>query len=243
MPATTGLPALGGLDGVELKLNVAADRIDRACQVFGLDAAAAKPRRIWFGEVLDGRDGPGALPLSARGIVLRVRAKRTGGDVTLKLRGPDGGVGVGAWRDGAGRDPDAKIEGDWAGRRLVSASLDSDLDRAAVEHLDVRAGGLPGLLSAQQRRLARQLMIPVERVALLGPVAAQKWEAEKDGDIEAELWEVDTLRFLEISLLVTHDPEAEMERLRRRARDGGLALGGDQETKTDTVLRHLASGR
>lgn len=42
-----------------------------------------------------------------------------------------------ARRAGAGNRSDAKIEGDWAGKRLVSASLGHDLDEDAVREVDV----------------------------------------------------------------------------------------------------------
>jgi hypothetical protein len=65
----------GSLDGVEIKLNFDAVQIDDALRVFGLGADAGKPRRIWFGEILDGAEGAGALPLLGRGVIVRVRAK------------------------------------------------------------------------------------------------------------------------------------------------------------------------
>src|SRR4051812_33400653 len=83
-----------GLDSFELKLNFDADQVENALRVFGFDPDKGKPRKIWFGEVVDGLDGPDTLPLAARGIILRVRRKKKGGDVTVKLRGPDGCVDV-----------------------------------------------------------------------------------------------------------------------------------------------------
>jgi hypothetical protein len=70
------------------------------------------------------------------GVIVRVRAKKKSGDVTIKLRDPDGGIDVRAWRAGAGNSSDAKIECDWAGKRLVSASLGHDLDEDAVREVD-----------------------------------------------------------------------------------------------------------
>jgi len=239
--AAAGLPALGGLDGVEIKLNFDAAQIDDALRVFGFAAGEGKPRRIWFGEVLDGVGGPGALPLSTRGIVLRVRAKKNGGDVTVKLRCADGGIDVPAWREGAGRNQNAKIEGDWAGKRLVSASLGDDFNQAAMRELEAAHPSIASLLSSEQHSLAEQLLIPLGRVTLLGPISAQKWEAGNGGDVEAEMWEVDTLRFLEISALVTEDPSGVMEQLRQRAEQGGLKIAAGQDTKTTTVLQHLAA--
>jgi hypothetical protein len=241
MTAATGLPTLRGLDGVEIKLNFNDAHIDAALGVFGLSTDAGKARRIWFGEVLDGLEGRDALPLLNRGVILRVRGKNNGGDVTVKLRGPDGCIDIREWRESVGDSADAKIEGDWASKRLVSASLGSDLDRATVQQFNGEPPSIGELLSSELRSLTKQLLIPLKQVTLLGPIAARKWEAKNDGDVEAELWEVDTLRFLEVSLLVRHDPVAAMEQLKKRATDGGLDLSASQDTKTTTVLRHLAT--
>ena len=50
------------------------------------------------------------------------------------------------------------------------------------------------LLSSEQQQLAWELFVPFEQVQLLGPITARKWEP--DGEIAAELWAVDELRFL-----------------------------------------------
>jgi hypothetical protein len=50
------------------------------------------------------------------------------------------------------------------------------------------------------------------------------------------------LRFLEISIFVTQDPAGARQRLQQRATDGGLDItAAGQETKTTTVLRHVAT--
>ena len=81
MATQPGPSAIDGLDGVEIKLNFDAAQIDDALRVFGLGADAGKPRRIWFGEILDGAEGAGALPLLARGVIVRIRAKKKSGDL------------------------------------------------------------------------------------------------------------------------------------------------------------------
>jgi hypothetical protein len=234
---------LAELDAVEIKLNFGTSQIEEAERVFGLDVAAGDPRRIWFGEDRDGRDGPAALPLSARGIILRVREKKRS-DVTLKIRGPDGCIDVPAWKKRTGALGElAKVEGDWSGqRRLVSASLDRELDDEGRRELDRREPSVERLLSEEQRLLARELMIPRARVELLRPVHAVKWDADEHGGIAAELWTVSVdLRFLEVSIRVTTDPVGAMEDLTERAVAGGLRLEAPSDTKTRTVLRHLAT--
>jgi hypothetical protein len=226
------------VDRYELKLNVGSPDVEKAMDVFGIEPDKGKDRRIWFGEVLGGDDGRGALPLLGRGVILRVRAKKNSGDVTLKLRGPDDCLDVAAWRARtAGLE--AKIEGDWGARRLVSGSLDADLSGAGRAALDHPHPAIVDLMSVAQRRLAAELLVPLTEVTLLGPVAARKWDADHDGDVAAELWEVDDLRFLEISVVTDDDPEKAQDRLRERAADAGLAVD-EGEPKTTTVLRYLA---
>ena len=170
---------------------------------------------------------------------MRFREKKKS-DATLKLRGPDGCIDVAAWRERTD-NADTKIEGDWAGeRRLVSASMDGELDDAARSELAKPKPSVVRLLTGEQRRLAHELMVPLAQVDLLGPIKAMKWEPEREGDVAAELWDVGPeLRFLELSVLVTADPAGALEALEKRVVDAGLKLEPLQDTKTSTVLRHL----
>jgi hypothetical protein len=167
-----------------------------------------------------------------------VRTKDNGGDCTPKLRGPDGCLDLAAWRKRTDEFGEAaKVEGDWAGRHLVSASLDHDLNEDARAAMGGPAPDVRTVLSEQQRLLAHELFVPLEPVTLLGPIDARKWKL--DGGLEAERWTVGTMRFLEISV-VTDDPEEAQRELEQRARAGGVALDPDPVTKTTRVLRHLA---
>jgi hypothetical protein len=169
----------------EIKLNIEAPQIAHAMQVFGIEEDEGKDRSIWFGEILDGRDGVTTLPLSARGVILRVRTKENGGDCTLKLRRPDGCLDLAAWRKRTDEFGEAaKVEGDRAGRRLVSASLDHDLDDDARAAMDGPAPVVASVLSEPQRLLAHELLVPLAPVTLLGPIAARKWKL--GGGVEAE---------------------------------------------------------
>jgi len=230
-------------DGVEIKLNFGASQIAQARELFELDRDDGKARRIWFGENRRGLDGRSALPLSARGIILRVREKKNS-DVTLKIRGPDGCLDLSVWTERTrGLGELAKVEGDWSGeRRLVSASLDGALGEKALDELGKRNPVVERLLTEEQRALAEELLLPLHSVELLGQIEARKWDPEHDGDVAAELWEVDEdMRFLEVSVWVTaRDPEAALKDLEQRAVKGGLRIDPMQNTKTTTVLRHLA---
>jgi hypothetical protein len=223
---------------VEIKVNFGALQIEQAKQVFGLDRES-KDRKIWFGEVVTGRGGRGALPLLGRGVILRVRTKKKdSGDVTVKLRGPDGGIDETAWTKRVAGLDDAKIEGDWADRRLVSASLTADFGKEGRDELKAPRPSIGKLLSTAQTELAHELFVPVDAVRLLGPIAAQKWDP--DDGIAAELWEVGGERFLEISVVAEVEPERAQQALMQRALDGGLRLEEGQEPKTTRVLKLLA---
>lgn len=225
---------------VEIKVNFTGGQIEQAEKAFGLDREG-KDRRIWFGEVVTGHDGRGALPLLGRGVILRVRTKkRDAGDVTLKLRGPDGGIDEAAWKCRVATLADAKIEGDWADRRLVSASVTADFGRTERAALDAGTATITGLLSAAQRKLAHEeLFVPVGAVRLLGPITARKWDPEPGDDVAAERWSVGDLEFLEISVVAEDEPERAQEELLRRVRHAGLTVE-EGEPKTTRVLRHLA---
>lgn len=229
------------MGNVEIKLNFGAEQIEQAKIVFGLDGVPEQ-RQIWFGEVVDGLDGRDALPLLSRGVILRFREKPKS-DATLKLRAPDRAIDAEAWK---ARTEDlgkaAKLEGDWAGdRRMISASLSTNLDASAVHALQTDRASVTELLSDEQQALAAELMVPLDQAVLLGPVAALKWEAV-DG-VEAEQWDAGggDLRFLEISIVEKDDPVGAMNRLVKRAKDGGLTIDGtNQEPKTTRVLKELA---
>ena len=227
---------------VEIKVNFTESQIEQAKRAFGLNRES-KDREIWFGEVVTGHDGRDALPLLERGVILRVRAtKKNSGDVTLKLRGPDGCIDVPAWTKRVDGLDDAKIEGDWADRRLVSASLTAKSDKAGREDL---AAGLPpitSLMSEEQTDLARELLIPIDGVDLLGPIVAQKWEHEHEGDVDAEEWTVGGLHFLEISVVAPEKPERAQEDLLKRVQAADLTIAPSQEPKTTQVLKLLAGG-
>jgi hypothetical protein len=219
-------------------------QVDMAMDVFGLAAAVARHRRIWFSEAPARADGP--LPLGGRGLILRVRTGEKP-DSTLKLRGPEGCLDPVAWRQlpTTGRDG-AKLEGDWSGEhRMIAASLSHDLDPPTP---DPRSpGDVRALLSDRQIHLAHAWVIPLDKAEPLGPVLADSWEGDIDGVAEKcafERWTVAELRFLEISLRVDDDEaETTQQRLAQAVHDAGLTVAPKAGTKTDTVLRRLIAVR
>jgi hypothetical protein len=133
-------------------------------------------------------------------------------------------------------------------RHLVSASLDSDVEDDLID--EVAAAGRPyqvqRLFSGDQSALAAECLLGLDGLELLGPIHARKWKNAVGGlgaEVAAELWEIDQgPRFLELSMRVKadEDPSGVQQRLEQSVRDRGLVIAPKQETKTTTVLTHLA---
>jgi hypothetical protein len=236
-----------GVDGVEIKVTLAAEMVELGRQAFRIGLAQAERRSIWFGELLASDDGQN-LPLLSRGVIIRIRQREgEDDDATLKLRGPEGCIDPDLWR---GRTKSfgkrAKLEGDWVGRRhLVSASLDAKIAGGRItEVLNEQPNQVKRLLSDAQRALADEWLLPLDEAQLLGPVKAAKWRPGMGqlGDVAAELWEVgDRLRFLELSVLAREDPVGRQQRLEELVRSHSLEVDLEAETKTRTVLEFFAA--
>jgi hypothetical protein len=241
----------GGVDWVELKVSLDGAHVDDGLRKLDLDpdGAAAEPRQIFFCERVITSSDPIVLPLLARGIILRIRKIKGGrDDSTLKLRGPEGSVNPKLWDERTRQfDDDAKIEGDWAAdRRLVSASLDSKVERARIDEVIAdRPHQLRRLLSKAQEALAANLLLELDGLELLDPVHAWKWKGagRLGAEVDAELWELDDgLRFLELSMRVNvneNNPVDAKQRFEDSVRDCDLTIGAKQDTKTSTVLERL----
>jgi hypothetical protein len=237
---------------IEIKVNVAGEDAEWATRELGLAASDAKRRRIWFYEHVDGIGGSGALPLFRRQVIVRVRRMSGGdGDITIKLRGTDL-VLPEAWIGPAQGDGwKFKIEGDWTGQRhATAASLTVDVEDVNDVEDGAGAPDLEVLVTDRQVSfLHASLDLPIDVSALegIGPIDARTWSPTTvgfDEDVAAERWRAGELEFLELSLRVNAaralDVQAAFERFLtdRRVRASSL-----EQTKTETVLRHLATRR
>ena len=240
-----------GIEWVELKVTLGAEHVDAGLTGFALERRSAGRRSIWFCERIDAHGGADMLPLLSRGVIVRVRKIRDSpDDSTLKLRGSEGAVDPRRWRERTrGFGDDARIEGDWVtDRHLVSASLDGRVESDVID--EVVAAGRPHqvrrLLSDDQSALASEWLLGLDGLELLGPIEAKKWKSgagELGAEVAAELWEIrNGPRFLELSMRVNvnQDPLRVQRRLEQTVRDRGLDITPNQQTKTSTVLRHLA---
>jgi hypothetical protein len=243
---TSALPP--GVDGVEIKVTLAAEMVERGRQAFRIGLAQAERRSIWFAERLVRHPDRVELPLLSRGVIIRIRQREgEDDDATLKLRGPEGCIDPDLWR---GRTKPfgkrAKLEGDWVGERhLLSASLDGKIEGGRIEEVVTEhPQQVKRLLSEEQQALADEWLLPLNEVQLLGPVRAAKWKPGTGQlrEVAAELWEVgDRLRFLELSVLAKDDPLGHQQRLDELVRSHSLEVDSEAETKTRTVLEHFAA--
>jgi hypothetical protein len=241
----------GGIAEVELKVSLEAGEADDGLRKLDLKTDDAKKRTIWFFEGVDADGSPGQLPLLERGIILRARGKRDGsGESTVKLRGPEGCLDPARWRAriekfGSDAKDNAKIEGDWAAdRRLVAASLDSDVETGLDELVAGQPDQVRRLLSDAQAELTRELLLGLDGLVALGPIDSWRWEAgagRLDARVEAERWEIENgPRFLELSMRVAvADGPSALRWLRETVTEAGLVID-DAETKTRTALQHFA---
>ena len=241
------MPPQPSSTAVEIKVNVAIEHAEAALRALGLAEADGKQRRIWFYEHVIGIEGPAALPLFHRSVIIRVRRKptRQEGDITVKLRGaelelPD------EWST-ARRGPTwaFKIEGDWTGdRRTTSASLSADFDDDQPPAR--RAPRLSDLtIPRQVDLLHRAIAVPIDIGALrpLGPINARAWRPTDVGFTEkvaAEHWRAGSLQFLELSVRVEADAEAAQRNFDAFLTARGVQVAAVTETKTELVLRHFA---
>jgi hypothetical protein len=237
-----------GVDGVEIKLTLGVTMVERGREAFRIGLAQAEHRSIWFAERPVRQGGSVELPLSSRGVIIRIRQREgEDDDATLKLRGPEGCLDPDLWKERTKSfGKRAKLEGDWVGKRhLLAASLDGKIDEGRIDEV---VAGQPQqvrrLLSEAQQTLADEWLLPLDEVQLLGPVRAAKWTPGMGelGDIAAELWEVgDRLRFLELSVLAKDDPLGHQQRLEETVRSHSLEVDPEAGTKTRAVLEHFAA--
>jgi hypothetical protein len=236
---------------VELKISLTAGDVSAARQELGLLDDGATTASIWFCEQV--ARSIRRMPLSERGVIVRVRDKGADSDTTVKYRRPDPIQLPTGWDDPDGH-PDYKIEGDWTGaNHQVSASLDSTVTSAVVAK--AMTGGSPldsALFSADQRAFANALLPPsgltLTSLHPLGPIHALRWNEEVkpgfDDPIGAEQWTADDLVFLELSIRVKYAHAKERQQaFLEWATTKHLKVDAVGSTKTQAILEHFATRR
>jgi len=233
------LAALGGADGVELKLTVADSERRSAVTALGLDPLDAQLRQIWF---LD----TATLELDRSGVVARVRRiQRRPHDSVVKLRPvvPD-------HLDGnLRRSPNFVVEVDaMPGGHTCSASLRGTVGSSAV--LDAVAGRRPArkLFSREQRGFFEAHApegLRLDDLAFLGPINVLKLKCTPPGldrRLAVELWLYpDGSRIMELSTRCRPDEAFQVAATTRGClTELGIDLTGEQQTKTRTALAYFS---
>lgn len=244
------------IEPVEIKVTVAstasgAGAVSDAIAALSLGVPDGH-RAIWFLE--DCTPGlPTALPLLDAGVVLRLRQEAGGeDDSTVKLRPcrrsqlapkwqtPDKGPG---WK--------YRIEEDWAGtnQTLAASCLSNLVDGRLAAAIEGTAGWDSVFHSKQQDYLVdcSDLRVNLGGLVALGPISADKWDGLTivEQEVAAERWTVGELDFLELSIREDDGREKAVGTQKRfiaALRDRGMPVLEGQ-TKTRTVLEHLASAR
>lgn len=186
-------------------------------------------------------DTPG-LDLLAKGVIVRMR-QRAEIDITAKLRPVSGESFV----DPSGGHERYKCEVDLNdGVEAQSFSVQKKYVAAMVPEM---GDALVALLSDGQKKLLAESKVPIDwkSVKQVAAIRSTSWTTKAGGTLgklSLELWEWPGGSVLEVSAKVGTDAgQAAYAELRELAKKNGLALSGDQRSKTAIALRAINAGR
>jgi hypothetical protein len=220
---------------VEFKLTVRDTERASAIDALELDVLDAELRQVVFFDTPD-------LQLNARGMVVRARRIRKGGDTTIKLRP----VAVEALPSGLRHSKRFSIEVDaLPGSLVCSGSLSGDADNDDVKEVIQGKRPIRKLFGAKLRSFYKEHApagLDLDGLVPFGPinVARMKFVPRKfkGRTATAELWFYpDGARLLEISTKCeTHEAFEVLENVRALLERHGISRQGAQETKTRKTL-------
>lgn len=242
------------LDGVEVKVNVAADQTQAAVQALGLPDVA--PWQIYFIEdVTTGLIS--STPLLDQHLIIRARQKAKGADdVTVKFRpGRRSQLGP-RWLDlettkDGDLEAELKVEEDWAaGRRSLGISLTAERPDGLVAAA-VDGGSVSALLTQDQRALIEECAgarVNLDVLTLLPAISAMRWPSftvpgpgGAPLKVRAERWTIHPLDFIELSIAVDVDSaQASQKALEDFVAGKGLTAAAG-EAKTSQVMQVLVA--
>jgi len=190
--------AVAGADALEIKATIPDRQVRQALARFGLTARNDEERYIYF------FDTPG-LDLLGAGII--ARARRVVGDAhdsTVKFRPVDPAAVGSRWR----KFRDFKIEADASESGLVkSASFSMPVSKGLIKRVADGRKPIAAIFNVEQEEFLTTTAgraIDFTRLAVLGPLLAQRWEFEDPAcpwPITAELWKRgDGKRLMEVSI-------------------------------------------
>jgi hypothetical protein len=234
------LTLLGDAGSVELKLTVPESDHYAASRALRIDPLDAEIRQVYFFDTPD-------LSLNRHGVVVRARrVQRKGGDAVVKVRP----VVPTALPPRFRKAPGMTVELDaMPGGFVCSATIKRSAGNSDVVEVAEGARPLAELFSKKQLAFYdahRPAGVGLEDLSLLGPVLVLKLKLEPlelERRLVAELWMYpDHSRVLELS---TKCEPGDAFRAAAETRvflaGRGIALTGDQETKTRKALEFFSS--
>ena len=232
--------AMAGAEAIEIKATIPDRQIRSALKRYGLTESNDEERFIYF------FDTP-ALDLLNAGII--ARARRVVGDThdsTVKFR-PVNPTDVGAkWR----KFRDFKIEADASETSLVkSASFSMPVAKGQIKRVVGGRKAISAIFTAEQEEFLQSIArrkIDFAKLAVLGPLRAQRWRFEDPGcpwPITAELWKRgDGKRMMEVSIKAPAvQAAAAVGGFMAFLAEVGAERDKDQQTKTRWALDYYVA--
>ena len=232
--------AMAGADAIEIKATIPDHQIRKALKRYGLTESNDEERFIYF------FDTP-KLDLLKAGII--ARARRVVGDAhdsTVKFR-PVNPADVGPrWR----RFRDFKIEADASETSLVkSASFSMPVARGHIKRVVGGKKAISTIFTVEQEEFLTSIArrkIDFAKLAVLGPLLAQRWRFEDPGcpwPITAELWKRgDGKRMMEASIKApAAQAAAAVGGFMAFLAEVGAEHDKDQQTKTRWALDYYVA--
>jgi hypothetical protein len=234
------LAAMKGTDSVELKLTVPTDEHRATIARLPLDPVNTQPRQVFFFDTPD-------LALDKAGVVVRARRIQGGrGDTVVKLRP----VVPAELPKELRKSPMFKVELDVlpGGIGVVSGSFKGVSDGLRIREAVSGARPISKIFSKEQRAFFRDhapASVDLDALVPLGPTFILKatfTPAEFGRRIVAELWLYqDGSRILELSTKCLPNEAFQVAaEARVYLSEHGVALGGQQATKTRTALEYFS---
>ena len=232
----------------EIKITLPGSQVELALALLPLPVDSDQ-WQIFFCEDVS-RGVSAATPLLEAGVVLRARKKANDpDDSTIKLRPCHRSQLTNRWL-AAGEAEGFKLEADWAGpRKVLAASCSADHGKGRLDQVRKGTKEVSSLFTDEQKDFLATcsvVRVNLDAVTLLPPVAAVRWKVFQERlaggkrGIRAERWTVDTLDFLELSIVAKIGAAAPVQAaFESFVRSRGLAVEDDQDTKTHRVLEHL----
>jgi hypothetical protein len=224
-------------DGVELKLTVEDNEQHSAITSLDIDVLDGEIRQVVFFDTPD-------LKLNRKGIIVRARRARKGGDTVIKLRPVVPAEIPSDLREFSG----FKLEVDaMPGSLVCSGSLKGTVDNADVKVVLRAARPIRKLFSREQRKFYEAHApkgIDLDSLTALGPINSLKLKFAPPNFrrmLVAEMWFYpDGSRILELSTKCKPQEAFHVVAETRAFLSGlGISLTGKQQAKTRRALEHF----